>query len=97
MNLDSLPAIVTLLIALSVATERGVEIVKGLTPWLDTANPVPRKEGWRRAVLQLLAVGFGIAIAALTWPIIAQVLSRPQDDAKTLHEPTVLAFGLLAS
>lgn len=92
--LDSLPVALTMLIALSVATERAVEIIKSLSPWLNTAHPDAKTEGWRRAALQVMAVISGIAIAAFTWPVIAEVLERPAGDIDPL---TVGAVGLLAS
>ncbi|MFL5538061.1 MAG: hypothetical protein ACJ8J0_03675 [Longimicrobiaceae bacterium] len=93
MPLNSLPATITLLIALSMATERGVEIVKSLIPWLDLVRPEPVSEGRRRAAIQALAVLFGFAIAFLTWPIIAQVMNA----TKERDAPTIAALGLLAS
>lgn len=94
MNLDSLPAIITLLIALSVATERCVEIVKGLSPTLDTARSDARLEGRRRAAIQALGVAFGFLIAWVTWPVVAESLGR---ENASLHWPTVVALGFLTS
>jgi len=56
-----------LLLALSVASERLVEIIKGLIPWLNTANSDPKAEARRKVVLQILAVAVGIATAALAY------------------------------
>lgn len=100
MNIDSLPTIITLLIAVSVATERGVEITKSLWPWLDTAIEDPVREGRRRAMIHFLAVVFGVGIAALSWPVIAQVIQVPGATATTAparSAGTILAVGLLAS
>jgi len=93
MSLDSLPITITLLIALSVATERAVEIVKSLTPWLDNVRPEPVSEGRRRAAIQALGVLFGIAIAFFSWPITAQVMGSSQ----VRDGSTIFALGLLAS
>jgi hypothetical protein len=54
-----------LLVALSIASERLVEIIKGLIPWLNTANSDPKAEARRKVVLQILAVVVGIATAFL--------------------------------
>ena len=63
MNIDTLSAVVTLLVALSVASERLVEIIKGIIPGLNQENPDPIKEGRRKAWLQILAVGCGVVTA----------------------------------
>jgi len=90
--LNSLPAVITLLVALSMATERAVEIVKSLVPWLDLVRPEPVSEGRRRAAIQALAVGFGVVITYLAWPVVAQVMA-----ASAPKPSTVAALGLLAS
>jgi len=92
--LDQLPTIITLLIALSVATERVVEIIKSVIPRLDIADPDPKREGRRRAMLHLLAVVGGVAIATGSWPIVSEVLGR---KAGPIDISTTLALGLLAS
>ena len=94
MTLNSLPSVVTLLIALSVATERVVEIVKGFWPYVNQQKSDPIAEAKRTAVVQGLAVVGGIVIAWLSWPIVKQVL--PVDETFT-RIPTVLALGFLAS
>ena len=97
MSIDALPTIITLLIALSVATERGVEITKSLWPWLDTEQVDKRGEGRRRAAVQFLAVVFGVLIASLTWPVIAEVLRVTAGANDGRDVSTILAVGLLAS
>lgn len=91
---DQLATIVTLLIALSVATERVVEIIKSVIPRLDMADPDPKREGLRRAMLHLLAMVGGVAIATGSWPIVSEVIGRKSEFP---HIPTTLALGLLAS
>ena len=93
LDFSSLPAVITLLIALSVATERFVEIIKGVVVRLNQRSDNPRTEAWRKAALQLLAVLGAIGISALAWPIIAQVLPG-QTQSKLV---SVIALGLLAS
>ena len=95
MLIDSLSATITMLIALSMATERGVEIVKSLIPWLDQVRTNRVEEGRRRAAVQFLAVVFGILITYMTWPVVAQVVkpgAAPGRDGST-----ILAIGLLSS
>jgi hypothetical protein len=94
MALQSLPAVITLLIALSMATERAVEIIKSIIPWLDTVRPNPVKEGWRRATIQSMAVVFGIIITYITWPIIAEVMTT---RGAARDGSLILALGLLSS
>ena len=53
----NLTALVTLILTLSIASERLVEIIKGWVPLLDQVNSDPNTEGRRRSVLQILAGG----------------------------------------
>ena len=89
--IDKLAPMIGLLIALSVATERLVEIIKGTIPQLTGKSDDKKREGWRRAFNQLLAVGAGILTAFLARPAIpAEVLPATNDTA-------MFALGLLAS
>ncbi len=97
-----LTTIIGLLVILSVASERLVEIIKSSIPWLNTkkiAAPnaaaddkekMAKHEGWRHAALQLLAVGAGITTAFLARPAIP---SEMIPDTFLAY----LALGLLAS
>jgi len=87
-----LQAIVGLLLAVSIASERLVEIIKGYWPWLNTSHDDPIQEGRRKSALQILAVAAGIGTAFLASPILAQSLSGMDD-----HGIAVLSIGLLAS
>jgi hypothetical protein len=89
---NDLYAIVGLLISLSVASERLVEIIKGFIPFLIERNPDPKKEGFRKAIVQLLGVGSGIVTALLAWPAITGIVPSQWNTF-----PCVLALGLLAS
>ena len=60
--------LVGLLLAVSIASERLVEIIKGIVPWLNSARPDPLGEGHRRAALQFLAVASGVATTFLAAP-----------------------------
>ncbi len=63
MDTTQLSTIIGLLAALSVASERLVEIAKGLIPWLDQQNSDPGTESRRRAALQFLAAAAGVTTA----------------------------------
>jgi hypothetical protein len=84
--------IIGLLISVSIASERLVEIIKGVIPWLNSEHADVSKEGWRRSVLQCLAVLSGILTAMLARPIIA-----PMIDPEWNGYIGILAIGLLAS
>ncbi len=90
--MEQLLSIVTLLIALSVASERLVEIIKNAIPWLNLKRSDSTREGWRKAALQALAVAAGIATAFLAGPAIGDIVSGPWHTVSGL-----LALGLLAS
>ena len=83
---------VTLLVALSVSTERLVEIVKNFIPWLNTKYKDAKKEGHRKAVLHVLAFCGGIVTAFLAQPAVSAVLS---DSLNNIWG--YIALGLLAS
>ena len=70
MDTTNLTAIISLLVALSVASERLVEIIKGLFPVINQENPDPKKEGWRKTFLQFLALAAGIATAWFASPVV---------------------------
>jgi hypothetical protein len=89
MDPDKLSTIVTLLVALSVASERLVEIIKGYFPSLNLELKDPKQEGRRKANLQFLAVVAGIVTALLARPVLPAGL--PGGILPTL------ALGLLAS
>ena len=92
MNTAHLVAIVGLLVALSVASERLVEIIKGVIPQLSGKSTNEWKENARRSANQLLAVGAGMVTAYLARPAI------PPDVLPTTDDLTVtIALGLLAS
>lgn len=88
----NLTAVVTLILALSVASERLVEIIKGWIPSLDKENIDPVKEGRRRSILQGLAVLSGIATALLAHKYILTTGIVKSGDMLSL-----IGLGLLAS
>lgn len=91
MDLNNLSSIVTLLAALSVASERLVEIVKGFFGFLSTENPDPALERRRKTYLQILALLAGLLTAWLTKDVKAVKDLIP--DSKLAWIP----LGLLAS
>jgi len=91
MDMTKVTAIVGLLVALSIASERLVEIVKGVVPPLTGKSAVQWKEGVRRTANQLLAVGAGVLTAYLARPAI------PAEALPATSDATILALGLLAS
>jgi hypothetical protein len=92
MEFSTLSLIVSLIVALSVASERLVEIVKGMVPLLNQEQAEAQRESLRQAVLQFLAVVAGIVTAFLTRPLVIELF--PQLPVNVL---TLLALGLLVS
>lgn len=99
MTTTDLIVIVTLLIALSGASERLTEIIKGILPFLNKENTNPTFEGFRRAGIQLLAVVSGISTAFLSSSVIEPILKKAVggDDQNWNSMPAIFALGLLAS
>src|SRR5438105_9905816 len=89
MDTTKLTTVISLLVALSIASERLVDIIKGLVPWLNQQRRKPAEEGWRKATLQVIAVFAGITTAWLAGPAVPAFL--PHDFTGKL------ALGLLAS
>jgi drug/metabolite transporter (DMT)-like permease len=92
MDPNQIYTVVAILVALSVASERLVEIIKGVVPFLNNEKKDANREGWRRAALQVLAVVAGIVTALLARPAIQGTVPG---SVNTL--PGILALGLLAS
>ena len=91
MDTTKLTTVISLIVALSIASERFVDIIKGLIPWLNQPRLRPADEGWRKATLQVLAVLAGITTAWLSSAAIPKGVGIPDDWTGTL------ALGLLAS
>ena len=89
MDTTKLTTAISLLVALSIASERLVDIIKGLVPWLNQPRRKPAEEGWRKAALQVMAVIAGITTAWLANPVVPDFI--PHDFTGKL------ALGLLAS
>lgn len=94
--LDGLIQLVTILIVLSVSSERLVEIVKSRFTVLRTANADPAGEAKRCGYLHMLAVVAGCFTVYLALPWIKSLLSLSADfQLPDWH--LVLGLGLLAS
>src|SRR5438034_11786640 len=91
MDLTHLSALISLILALSIASERLVEIIKGLIPFLDKKDPRPAAERRRHSYVQFLAVLSGIFTAWLARDYIAEEIADPA------HEWSIIDVGLLAS
>lgn len=95
MEIESL---VSVILALSLASERLVEVVKGIFPKLGEPLADVNAEARRRMILQLLAIAAGITTAVLAADTLKTVLS---DDAKKLLDRNewelLVGLGLLAS
>ncbi|QUY42642.1 hypothetical protein [Acaryochloris marina] len=64
--IDKIAEVVGFVLALSIASERLVEIIKGFWPWLDkTKMKGSTEEGIRRSLLHILAVFSGVFTAFL--------------------------------
>ena len=92
MELNSLSNIVSVIIVLSVASERLVEIIKGLIPAINKANPDPAKEGRRKALLQSLAVIAGVVTSIIAMKTLQGVVPDAWNTPMG-----VFGLGLLAS
>jgi hypothetical protein len=86
-----LTAIVSLILALSIASERLVEIIKGWIPVLDQPRTDPKEESRRGSCLQILAVFSGILTAYLARDYV------PAEIAGSVQGGAWVGLGLLAS
>lgn len=89
--MENFAAIVGALVALSIASERLVEIIKGFIPALNIASNDPDQESRRRSYLQILAVISGVITAFISKDLV------PEEVTKEAGNWGILALGLLAS
>ena len=61
--MDQISTAITNVVAVSVAVERVLEILKQMFPRLATELADPAREGWRHATVQVLAAAVGTGIA----------------------------------
>lgn len=95
--MEKFTLIVTLILALSIASERIVEIIKGLSQFLSKAdNGINEKrERRRRSWLQILSVGSAVLTTFLAAPVLPE--SILPDMGSGAAWVSLLALGLLAS
>ncbi|MFZ1729077.1 MAG: hypothetical protein WBQ23_02685 [Bacteroidota bacterium] len=92
MELTELSDLIAYIVALSIAAERMVEIVKGIIPFLNKKAEDEKVERWRVVSLQLLAVASGMLTAHLAMPAVSELV-----PASWQGLPGIAALGLLAS
>ena len=105
MSITDLNTLVTLLLALSLATERFVTFCKNLVPWLvdqpgrSIVKTRARTEEWtRRLVVQVLSVLVAWSVAGFLGPGATwDPLGRMAFDDRGVHMMPVFIVGLLAS
>ncbi len=89
--MDELSTTVGIILALSIASERLVEIIKGYIPWLDHKRVNVKEEGKRRSAVQILAVVSGIVTAFMAKDYLPVVVV---EQTNVLN---IIGLGLLAS
>ncbi len=77
--MDTLTSFLTVMAVLSVSVERIVELVKAAIPSLTVTEQDPKKEKRRHAVLQILALACGTAIAYLARAQISTMQGMPKN------------------
>ena len=90
--MKSLPTIISLIAALSIASERLVEIIKGMWKWLDEKKTDVDQERHRITTIHLIAVVAGIVTASLCRPVLIQFMPEGWTGVTW-----IVALGLLAS
>ena len=91
MNFETLMALTGFVLALGISSERVVEVIKNLVPFLNNAQCNTASEGLRKAVLQVLGGVAGVALAFLAAPILSLIVKLDADTGMRI------AMGLLAS
>jgi len=97
-TVDTLTAILALLVTLSMATERVTEAIKGfpyLSRFLASNDLTGDREELRKATIQVIAIVIGTIFASLVSPQIAHMLSPSKDIG--VRWPVCLLFGAMAS
>lgn len=92
MEITALSDLIAYIVALSIASERFVEIIKGIVPFFQKQAETEEYENLRRVSLQLLAVAAGILTAHLAMPAVRDLV-----PAQWQTFPGIVALGLLAS
>lgn len=99
MDINLLIGLVSILITLSIASERLVEIIKGFIPYLNIEQTDPKAEARRKALIHILSVTSGVITAFLAKPILAGIINElfKSSPPNLDNFPLILALGLLAS
>lgn len=92
MDINSLSSLVSIVIILSVASERLVEIIKSYIPYLDVGNANGPTESRRIAYIHMLSIFSGIITAFLASGVMQGIVPDGWDSFWGY-----LALGLLAS
>jgi hypothetical protein len=86
---------IAIILVLSIASERMVEIVKNFIPWLSIETTDMKQEGRRRGCLHAMAVVAGIVTAFLGMDYFPkELMTTGTEGMRSVH---VLGLGLLAS
>jgi hypothetical protein len=92
MDINNLSSLVSIIIILSVASERLVDIIKSYIPYLDADSDKSPKESRRRAYLHILSIFSGITTAFLAGGVMQDIIPNGLDSFGGYF-----ALGLLAS
>ncbi len=92
MNLTAITQFVGLLAAMSVATERAVEVIKGMVPYLNQQLPPGASNSRRAALIQVISIACGAVIS-----ISVQGQVPAGVSAKEIGFWSYLVLGLLTS
>jgi hypothetical protein len=90
--MDALSNLISILVPLSIASERLVEIVKQLVPFLNQSSSIPRIEARRTLSLHVIAVFAGIVTTLLARQTLGDAIPMSFQSPAGL-----VGLGLLAS
>jgi hypothetical protein len=90
--MDSFIQVVGVLVTLSVASERAVEVLKGYIPWLGQQRPGEPNDARRRSHIILASTAINLLVAYVSWDLIA---STPVKDLGKW--PAIIGLGLLST
>jgi hypothetical protein len=102
MDMTKLATIVSLILALSIASERLAEIIKGIFRYIPAIGWIlgekihanPKRENFRKTFIQFFSVFCGITTAYLASPLLpTQIINPIEMDGWS----QIVALGLLAS
>jgi hypothetical protein len=97
MSTPTLEATLGMILAVSIASERLVEIIKGYSKYLSSAHADPQKESHRKAYIQLSSVVAGLFTAFLCAPVLASQFYIDSSEYSKERILFLVAIGLLAS